>query len=61
MNTVDHCPHCDMLNSKDESCLGQLGERVHYKCRYCGGEWSWPAAEVLYHLGELPVDISDTT
>lgn len=45
MNTVDHCPYCDMLNSRSESFLGQLGDRDHHVCRYCGGAWSCKASD----------------
>lgn len=33
------CPHCE-TSVGAESILGTLGKRTHYRCRYCGGEWS---------------------
>lgn len=30
------CPACDA----DAYVLGQLGSRVHFKCRWCGSQWS---------------------
>jgi len=34
------CPWCNSLNSWIEALLGKLGNRRHYCCRYCGGQWS---------------------
>lgn len=36
------CPVCDWLNEP----MGQLGSRVHYRCRACGMDYSHPIREV---------------
>ena len=34
------CPWCTALQHRIEALLGTLGTRRHYRCRYCGGQWS---------------------
>lgn len=34
------CPGCDAENSHAESCIGALGSRRHYRCRFCGAGFS---------------------
>ena len=33
-----YCPMCD---STDAQILGQLGNRIHLRCRGCGIDWSF--------------------
>jgi hypothetical protein len=35
-----YCPICD---SGDAQILGQLGDRIHLRCRGCGIDWSFRA------------------
>lgn len=34
------CPWCTTVQHALEALLGRLGTIRHYRCRYCGGEWS---------------------
>ncbi len=34
------CPTCDAMQPDAQARLGGLGSRVHYRCRYCGADWS---------------------
>ncbi len=34
------CPWCGAVQDMIEALLGALGNRMHYRCRYCGGDWS---------------------
>jgi len=34
------CPWCCSLLQRAEALLGQLGRLTHYRCRYCGGDFS---------------------
>jgi hypothetical protein len=34
------CPWCQSINLRFEALLGQLGRLAHYRCRYCGGDFS---------------------
>jgi hypothetical protein len=34
------CPWCSTPQSKSESFLGHLGRLIHFRCRYCGGQFS---------------------
>jgi len=34
------CPICQAMQPDAQARLGALGNRVHYRCRYCGGDWS---------------------
>lgn len=34
------CPWCSNVNSYDEAFLGLLGFLSHYRCRYCGGNFT---------------------
>lgn len=34
------CPTCDAMQPASQCTLGGLGNRVHYRCRQCGGDWS---------------------
>ena len=34
------CPWCSTLQVKAEALLGNLGRITHYRCRYCGGQFS---------------------
>ena len=34
------CPMCAVDTAWEESWLGVLGTRVHFRCRCCGGQWS---------------------
>jgi transposase-like protein len=34
------CPWCQTTNNRSEALLGQLGHLSHYRCRYCGGDFS---------------------
>jgi hypothetical protein len=34
------CPWCSTLQSKAEALLGRLGRLAHFRCRYCGGQFS---------------------
>lgn len=40
------CPWCDTVLSKAEALLGVLGFLAHYRCRYCGGQFSGKARRV---------------
>ena len=33
------CPLCLTPQPKAEAELGGLGNLIHYRCRYCGGQW----------------------
>jgi tRNA(Ile2) C34 agmatinyltransferase TiaS len=41
-DNLDFCPVCDA----ESAPMGQLGNRLHYRCRACGMMWS-TSAEVL--------------
>ena len=34
------CPWCSIVQDKVVALLGKLGRRSHYRCRYCGGDFS---------------------
>lgn len=34
------CPYCHGKGPASQSFLGDLGNRRHYRCRFCGGQWS---------------------
>jgi transposase-like protein len=34
------CPWCSTIQKKAVALLGQLGRLTHYRCRYCGGQFS---------------------
>lgn len=34
------CPHCGESQTPGDAFLGVLGMRIHYRCRWCGGQWS---------------------
>jgi uncharacterized Zn finger protein len=34
------CPACGSANEKSQCLLGSLGQRTHYRCRYCGMTFS---------------------
>ena len=34
------CPMCGHEEPKACSALGQLGNQLHHRCRYCGAQWS---------------------
>lgn len=34
------CPWCGHGNDYDEALLGVLGMLTHFRCRYCGGQFS---------------------
>jgi hypothetical protein len=34
------CPWWLCINLRLEALLGQLGRLAHYRCRYCGGDFS---------------------
>jgi hypothetical protein len=34
------CPWCSTLQAKVGALLGRLGRLTHYRCRYCGGQFS---------------------
>lgn len=34
------CPWCATAQDKAQALLGILGHLTHYRCRYCGGEFS---------------------
>lgn len=34
------CPICDACQPSSQCTLGGLGNRVHYRCRQCGGDWN---------------------
>jgi hypothetical protein len=34
------CPWRQSINHKAEALLGKLGRLTHYRCRFCGGDFS---------------------
>lgn len=48
------CPACDAMQPDAQARLGGLGNRVHYRCRYCGGDWS--ASKMGPAEGDSPGD-----
>lgn len=34
------CPLCGRAQDEAECFLGHLGQLTHYRCRYCGGQFS---------------------
>jgi hypothetical protein len=34
------CPWCSTFQAKPEALLVKLGRLTHYRCRYCGGQFS---------------------
>jgi hypothetical protein len=34
------CPWCSKIQAKAIAFLGKLGRLTHYRCRYCGGQFS---------------------
>jgi len=34
------CPWCSTIQVKAETLLGKLGRLTHYRCRYCGAQFS---------------------
>lgn len=41
-----HCPHCNAQQYPGDAYIGDLGSRMHYRCRYCGGMWSESDEEI---------------
>lgn len=33
------CPWCTTPQSKAEATLGAFGRLIHYRCRFCAGDW----------------------
>ena len=34
------CSWCSTVQAKTQAVLGQLGQLIHYRCHYCGGQFS---------------------
>lgn len=34
------CPWCNTEQAWEEALMGLLGNRTHFRCRGCGGDWS---------------------
>src|SRR5688572_22151826 len=34
------CPYCATWQTDRIAFLGTLGNRTHFRCRHCGGDWS---------------------
>jgi transposase-like protein len=34
------CPWCSTFQAEAEALLGRLRRLTHYRCRYCGGQFS---------------------
>jgi transposase-like protein len=51
------CPICGATQSSDESLLGALGTRQHFRCRDCGMEFSHAAAAELRVSGRQNVTV----
>ena len=34
------CPHCYAEQHGTAAYIGSLGSLRHYRCRFCGGQWS---------------------
>jgi transposase-like protein len=41
------CPWCSNTNDYDEAFLGVLGFLSHYRCRYCGGNFTSEGDDML--------------
>jgi transposase-like protein len=37
---IHECPTCEQNQDESECYLGRLGTLTHYRCRYCGMQWS---------------------
>ena len=40
LDAVLECPGCGADQQTGEALLGVLGQLSHYRCRYCGWQWS---------------------
>jgi transcription elongation factor Elf1 len=40
MEEIHQCPVCDHEQDEAECFLGRLGYLTHFRCRYCGMQWS---------------------
>ena len=34
------CPWCKIVQPESVALLGELGRFMHYRCRFCGGDFS---------------------
>ena len=39
-DVLGYCPRCHSRVLLSACLLGKLGKLYHYRCRYCGGDWS---------------------
>jgi transposase-like protein len=51
--TPIQCPMCDAEQPYQDCTLGSLGHFEHFRCRYCGWQWS-DEIEVIDNTTEYP-------
>lgn len=49
------CPGCDTIETP--TLLGELGSRVHVRCRDCGWTWSMSAAALEDQADDMGQDV----
>ncbi len=53
MCNFEQCPACEAAQTPEQCALGQLGNLIHMRCRYCGAQWSaYAEPETEYETGQ---------
>ena len=54
MCDFEQCPACDASQPAEVCAIGVLGSRAHYRCKFCGWDWSRVVeTNIDFETGEL--------